>query len=316
MFDVKDFGNSMKPLFSYYGGKQRMASKIVKLLPPHTVYVEPFCGSGAVMFKKGLPPLGNNDYYREVLNDTSGLIVNLFRMMQEDESSDRLIRKLKYTVYSQEEYALSFRIIKNPENYSDIDRAWALWFNTTFAFNCSLGSCMKFGVFGANHASTLHNKLSVIDSFKDRLKLCYIMSEPALKCIDRWDSPQTCFYVDPPYPNADQGHYSGFSQQDFEDLLDKLKQVDGSVVLSCYDNEAVPKDWIKYEFPAHATSSSIGKTGKTRDKTQKTTNNNAKRIECVWVKPSNQMRSELIIPANNHYNHFQQLSLDYNEAKV
>jgi DNA modification methylase len=38
----------MKPIISYYGGKQRIASRIVDVLRtiPHTVYVEPFAGSG------------------------------------------------------------------------------------------------------------------------------------------------------------------------------------------------------------------------------------------------------------------------------
>lgn len=64
------FKQMMKPPFSYYGGKQRIASKIVPLLPPHTVYVEPFAGGAAVFFEKGRPETGNKSAYREVLNNT------------------------------------------------------------------------------------------------------------------------------------------------------------------------------------------------------------------------------------------------------
>lgn len=38
----------MKTPISYYGGKQKLISKILPLLPEHTLYTEPFIGGGAV----------------------------------------------------------------------------------------------------------------------------------------------------------------------------------------------------------------------------------------------------------------------------
>jgi DNA adenine methylase len=49
----------VKAAFSYAGGKQRMASRIVKLLPKHTVYVEPFVGGAAVLCAKPWPEVGS-----------------------------------------------------------------------------------------------------------------------------------------------------------------------------------------------------------------------------------------------------------------
>lgn len=71
----------MKPAFPYYGGKQRIASKITELIPKHTVYVEPFAGGAAVFFKKPWPDVSNTGHYREVLNDTNGDVVNFFRVL-------------------------------------------------------------------------------------------------------------------------------------------------------------------------------------------------------------------------------------------
>lgn len=42
----------MKTPISYYGGKQKLAGKIVELIPAHNLYAEPFIGGGAVYFKK------------------------------------------------------------------------------------------------------------------------------------------------------------------------------------------------------------------------------------------------------------------------
>ena len=42
----------MKPLLTYYGGKQRIAKDILSLMPKSDVYIEPFCGGAAVFFAR------------------------------------------------------------------------------------------------------------------------------------------------------------------------------------------------------------------------------------------------------------------------
>ncbi len=42
-------------------------------------------------------------------------------------------------------------------------------------------------------------------------------------------------YADgPPYHNANQGHYKGYTEQDFVNLLEKLKNIKGKFLLSSY----------------------------------------------------------------------------------
>lgn len=61
-------------MISYYGGKQRLASKIIQYIPPHTVYVEPFCGGCAVMFKKGLPEIKNSELMPHMWSPSKGFV--------------------------------------------------------------------------------------------------------------------------------------------------------------------------------------------------------------------------------------------------
>ncbi len=43
---------SMKTPITYYGGKQKLVSKILPLIPEHKLYAEPFVGGAAVFFGK------------------------------------------------------------------------------------------------------------------------------------------------------------------------------------------------------------------------------------------------------------------------
>jgi DNA adenine methylase len=53
------------------------------------------------------------------------------------------------------------------------------------------------------------------------------------------DTPNAFCYCDPPYIGADQGHYDGYSQADFENLLDTLANMQGKFLLSSYRNAAL-----------------------------------------------------------------------------
>lgn len=65
----------MKSILNYIGGKSLLAEKIVKKIPQHTCYVEPFTGAGWVFFRK--PPSKV-----EILNDRNGDLVAMYRCIQ------------------------------------------------------------------------------------------------------------------------------------------------------------------------------------------------------------------------------------------
>ena len=75
-----------------------------------------------------------------------------------------------------------------------------------------------------------------------------IENRDALKVIKLWDTKDTFFYCDPPYFNSAMGHYKGYTEQDFENLLKVLSEIKGKFILSSYPSELIEKYTKKYKW--------------------------------------------------------------------
>lgn len=279
----------MKPPISYYGGKQRLASRIVKLIPKHTVYCEPFAGGAAVLFAKPWPEVSNTDHYREIINDTDGRLVNFYTQLRDH--GEELCRRLSLTLFSEQEH----KIAKQIEHDDPIESARRYYVNIQQSFSNRLGSGWRRGVFGRNLGATWLNSVNRLPEYLDRMASIHISSTEALTCIKQWDSPQTFFYCDPPYPKADQGHYAGYTVQDYEQLIKTLRGIKGSALVSSYDHgQTVPGGWQRFAIEAYCSASQNGMVG--ADRSRKATADelgNRKRTEVLLYKPASQPRKEI-----------------------
>lgn len=261
----------MRPLISYYGGKQRVAQRIVDVICtiPHSVYCEPFFGGGAVLFKKGFPAVSNTSHYREVINDHSEQLMTMYQYARSHpEEFERLIRA---TPYSRSDHELSKRILKS-KKASKKAIAWAYYYKIQTSFGNILHGGWGTSVLGRNFAATFITKSENLKQCLQRLSAVCIDCQDYQKVTDRWDSPQTLFYLDPPYPGTDQGDYSGYTEEDHARLCDLLDNCQGSYILSNYFQKHEPKSaQIKKSFDTYCYASAKGKTGKGRDKTRTST---------------------------------------------
>jgi site-specific DNA-adenine methylase len=130
----------------------------------------------------------------------------------------------------------------------------------------------------SNYALAFYNKVNALPQYIDRMRHVAIACDDALKVMDQFDSPQTLFYLDPPYINTDQGDYKGYTHADFERLLDKMQHVQGACLLSHYPlpDMSYPTEWREYRFKTASTVAG------TNDKVAK---QGAARTECVYYKP-------------------------------
>jgi DNA adenine methylase len=178
----------MKPLLSYYGGKQRLATRIVKLIEsmPHTVYTEPFCGGSAVLFNRDKPIVTNNNSYREAINDKNDLISNFYRVAKLN--AIELESLIDATLYSQSDYRKAIEICKGGAG-APIELAWAVFVNCNMSFVNKMDGGYATQVKSQNSAATWEFRKSRLSQQLDRIKDVHIGNEDAIRFIDRWDSP-------------------------------------------------------------------------------------------------------------------------------
>ncbi len=91
---------SIDPFLKYIGSKQEIFDSIVPFFPDHKVYVEPFCGSASIFFKK--PKSDSN-----ILNDYNGDLTNLFSIVRD--RRDEFIELIWLTPYSEELHRKIYR---------------------------------------------------------------------------------------------------------------------------------------------------------------------------------------------------------------
>jgi DNA adenine methylase len=255
---------SKRTPISYYGGKQRIASKIVEEINkiPHSLYAEPFYGGGAVLYEKGVPTVSKQDHYIEAINDKNELLITFWRVARD--SAEELERLIFLTPFSQSDYKLSREIYNNPEKYSDKQIAWAVFVQTNMSFSNKIGhgwgaSRLK------NQATGWMNKKYELHKCFDRLKTVAIGCEDAIDFIKRWDRVDALFYCDPPYVGTDQGHYHGYTKEDYKALCNTLDDCKASYVLSHYHQDIYPKSATRtVEIKAIMSASKIKELDKER----------------------------------------------------
>jgi DNA adenine methylase len=226
---------TLKTPLTYYGGKQTMLRHILPLIPEHQVYVEPFAGGAAVFWAKQPSPI-------EVINDRNGEIVNFYQTIQTN--GEALAQLIAATPHSRGLHRKADFIYANPELFNPLERAWAVWVQCTMSFAAIIQGGYGYGRMpsaSGKDTTTLRvaNRREAwdenLETLKARLRLVQIEHNDALKVLQSRDSAVTFHYIDPPYINADQGHYKGYTTSDFTALLECLAQVKGKFLLSCYD---------------------------------------------------------------------------------
>ena len=220
------------------------------MIPQHRLYCEPFFGGGAVFFAKPKSEV-------EVINDINNEVINFFKVIKT--KFPELQKEIQSTLHSRELYKRAMEIYNNPIKYSDVKRAWALWTATNQGFAGMIGS-WGFGKDDSKEAALANKRDAFTKEYEQRLTKVQVENNSAIKVINRCDDKETFIYADPPYIGSDQGHYKGYSEDDYRELLNALSKVKGKFLLSSYPSKILTTYINKYKWKVQKVTKSVAVT--------------------------------------------------------
>jgi DNA adenine methylase len=213
----------LKPMFCRQGNKYLLRKQIKAVIPDHRVYVELFAGSGAIFFSK-------EKAEKNILNDLDSNITKYYNTVKRislDEDKDdphlNTIPSIKkwYKKHYQDKEGINYLIaekirtcngfsaipVKNPDNiYVPYD---------------PLGRFRNGG----------------FEKYKDKLKDVIISNADYAVPVKKYDSPDTFFFIDPPYENTQKSFdYAEDTGFDFIRLRDTLKTIKGKFLMTINDS--------------------------------------------------------------------------------
>ena len=243
----------MNAVIKYPGAKWSLASWVIEHFPPHHSYLEPFFGSGAVLFTKERSPI-------ETVNDRDDDVVNLFDWIRKD--PERLAEAIYWTPYARTVYEKAWKAQRTETD--SFQRAVDFYARMMMGHGFRLiGEKVgwKNDVQGREAAYAAKYGCKTPDTIKEaaeRLRGVQIENRPALELIGRFNHPNVLIYADPPYllgTRHGKQYRHEMTDADHRDLLDALKAHRGPVLLSGYDSELYNdalKGWHKDEVTAQA----------------------------------------------------------------
>ena len=255
-----------RPVLRYPGGKWKCAEWIISHFPRHEVYCEVFGGGASVLMRK-------QPSRTEIYNDIDADVVNVFRVLRDEEKAKRLEFLLSLTPFAVDEYGFCYG-----ETTNEIDAARVMIFRSF----CGIGSDSIFRMNGFRRGfkngkldpnTSISSYLECVPFFVERLRDVIVENLDWRKVIKTYDSKDTLFYVDPPYldevcTSRSVTYAHPISREEHVELANILNACQGNVVISGYESELYASLYAGWFTAVKKAISGMGKH----------------RVEKIWIK--------------------------------
>ena len=234
-------------------------------MPAHHSYLEPYFGCGSVLFAKEPAAI-------ETVNDLDGEVVNLFRVIQNPETREKLQEWLNYTPYARQVYDDAF--MGKPED--NVERAGyfavRLMQGHGYRLTDKSGWVRDVNRRESSYAVRYWNDLPESAAYMAaRLKQVQIENRPALELIKEFDRENVLMYLDPPYVlstrSGGKQYRHEMPDQDHVELMETVVGSRAKIMISGYDCEL-------YDFYLGGWNK-VHVAARTQD--------NKRRVETLWM---------------------------------
>ena len=251
----------VRPVAPYIGGKRNLSARLVARIAtiPHTTYAEVFVGMGGVFLRRTLRPKV------EVINDWSEDVANFFRILQHHYVP--FMDMLRFQITTRAGFDRLCRT--EPDTLTDLQRAARFLYLQRAAFGGKVTG-RHFGVSPGNPARFDVTKLGPdLEALHERLAPVVIERLPWSKFIDRYDRPETLFYLDPPYWGNETDYGVGmFGRDDFTAMAAQLAGIKGRFLLSINDQPGVRETFAAFTIDEVPTTYSLSMGGANKPVTE------------------------------------------------
>lgn len=239
----------MNSPIKYFGGKGMMQNQILKYFPSHIGYLEPFGGSGAMLFSKNPSDI-------EIYNDINQNVYSLFYVLSNKERFARFRDKCELSYFHEQLRQEAKDKLKTELSLED--RAYYYFIFNRLSTHGTGGFYQNIAV-RRNLSKSVSDFLSSIDRLPEihsRVSNLLVYNRNALELMIDYDREGFFFYLDPPY------HWSTRTSARYEcDLSDteQIKFIDtcltlkhAKVLISAYEckeyNELLKNGFYKEQF--------------------------------------------------------------------
>jgi DNA adenine methylase len=262
-----------------------MRAKLLPLLPAHREYIEPFFGGGSIFFAKE-PALV------ETINDLDSAVMSFFRVLRDQ--PEEFLRLAQLTPYSRELYN-ECRATWHEEP-DEVRRAWRWWVVARQSFGGFFGRAWGSDVTKSSHsmAGSAGGFLSSVDRLPEvvtRLQRTQIENAPALRVLERYCTPTSLAYLDPPYITSTRrsgGYACEMTDTDHEALVEAILRLPGHFLLSGYAHPVyAPLEaagWQRIDFQTVCYAAARTRVSKLQG--AGTALAHQPRTESVWLDPA------------------------------
>jgi DNA adenine methylase len=267
----------MKAPIKYYGGKSYQAAWILDIIERYEfkTYIEPFGGSGAILFAKE-PSLV------EVYNDLYSDLVTFYKVLRNPKTFKEFIKFIENSPYSRELFYESKEALTT-KGLSTVERAGHFFILIQQSFSSLRNNWSSVGKTCKPQTRPYHNAINRLPEVHQRLKHVHIEHKDAIECIKHYAHSKSLIYCDPPYIRgtriAQETYQHEYTDEQHERLVETLLTAEGHKILSGYESPIyqplLDAGWTLITKRVCCYSSPAKAAGK-----------KSYRIECLYCSPS------------------------------
>ena len=244
----------IKAIAPWFGSKRTLGPRIAEALGKHRAYWDVFCGSLAALFAK-------EPCTMETVNDLHGDLINLCRIVQDEQLAVELYSRLSKLVMHEDlftEAAVRFRERGHvPAGEMDLDRAtdfmtcsWIGRNGVAGTQSYNQGFSVRYTKNGGHAAKRWHSAVESIPAWHERLRHVTILNRNAFQLLKKIeDADGVAIYCDPPYLVKGAKYVYDFEDEhhaELAELLNRFKRT--RVVVSYYEHPRLQElypNWTK-----------------------------------------------------------------------